>query len=57
MPASIMERVASGELTIDLLIRNAGLQAEIQGDRPTPTLVDILALIPEDKLVVIVGSP
>jgi hypothetical protein len=32
-----------------------GLRRELLGDQPAPTLDDILALIPADKRVVIVG--
>ena len=33
-----------------------GLTAELRGDRPAPSLQDILELIPEDKRVVIIGE-
>lgn len=33
-----------------------GLQRELMGEQPTPTMDEIMALIPNDKRIVIVGA-
>jgi len=52
--AAIEKTLGRPVYTHEFGLDRVGLQRELLGDRPTPTIEDILNLIPADKRVVVV---